>query len=109
MNEKLIKNNYVIIPNFISTERAKQLAEEYKKYSEENNVDGDAQALNSHSSQNYISFLELLCEKTPEVSSILEETVLPTYAYSRVYKNGSILEKHIDLSLIHISEPTRQP
>jgi hypothetical protein len=103
MNEKLIKNNYVIIPNFISTERAKQLAEEYKKYSEENNIDGDAQALNSHSSENYISFLELLCEKTPEVSSILEETVLPTYAYSRVYKNGSILEKHKDRDACEIS------
>ena len=66
-------------------------------------MEGDSQSPNSHSYYNYISFLELLCEKTPEVSEILEETVLPTYVYSRVYKNGSILEKHKDRDACEIS------
>ena len=64
---------------------------------------GDPQAPNSCSNYNYISFLELLCEKTPEISSIIGETVLPTYTYSRVYKKGSELTKHIDRDACEIS------
>jgi predicted 2-oxoglutarate/Fe(II)-dependent dioxygenase YbiX len=103
MNNKLIENNYLIIPNFISSYRANKLSEEFEEYCSLNNIEGDGQAPISHSKHNYISFLELLCEKTPEVSEILEETVLPTYAYSRVYKNGSILERHTDRDACEIS------
>jgi len=103
MNSALLKNNYILITNFISTERANALAIEYKNYSEQTNTLGDLQAPNSYSNYNYISFLELLCEKTPEVSSLLGETVLPSYAYSRVYKNGSVLEKHVDRDACEIS------
>jgi predicted 2-oxoglutarate/Fe(II)-dependent dioxygenase YbiX len=103
MNQKLSQNNYLIIPNFISHERAISLSEEFKQYSKNNNILGDDQSPNSHSDYNYISFLELLCEKTSEISSILEENVLPTYAYSRIYKNGSILESHTDRDACEIS------
>jgi predicted 2-oxoglutarate/Fe(II)-dependent dioxygenase YbiX len=103
MNSKLVENNYLIIPNFISSYRASVLAKEFQIYCEENNLIGDEQIPSSHSKYNYISFLELLCEKTPEVSEILEETVLPTYTYSRVYKNSSILKKHTDRDSCEIS------
>jgi Rps23 Pro-64 3,4-dihydroxylase Tpa1-like proline 4-hydroxylase len=103
MNELLKKQNYIILPNFISQERAENLGKEYKDYCYDNNIDNDPQAPNSHSSYNYISFLELLCEKTPEVSKILEESVLPTYCYSRVYKKGSVLDKHTDRDACEIS------
>lgn len=103
MNRILEKNNYIIIPNFINSHKAYTLFEEYQKYCVDNNLSGDAQAPNSNSSYNYILFLELLCEKTQEVSSILEEPVLPTYAYSRIYHNGSVLEKHTDRDACEIS------
>ena len=103
MNKILLENNYIIIPNFISPDRANKLALEYKKYAETQNTPGDPQSPNSHFDYNYISFLELLCEKTKEVSSILDETVLPTYAYSRVYTNSSVLEKHTDREACEIS------
>ena len=103
MNSKLIENNYLVIPNFISSDKAKILAEEFKSHCENQGFPGDNQAPNSHSVYNHISFLELLCEKTPEVSSLLEETVLPTYSYARVYKEGSILEKHTDRDACEIS------
>lgn len=103
MNDSLLKNNYVIIPNFISYHKAISLAEEFSQYAKNNNLGGDSQAENSHCSYNYISFLEILCEKTSEVSSILEETVIPTYSYARVYKNGSVLEKHKDRDACEIS------
>jgi predicted 2-oxoglutarate/Fe(II)-dependent dioxygenase YbiX len=103
MNRLLLENNYIIIPNFINPHKANSLEEEYRKYCSDNNIEGDPQAPESHSSYNYISFLELLCEKTQEVSSILEETVLPTYVYSRVYHRDSVLERHRDRDACEIS------
>lgn len=103
MNQKLLDNNYIIIPNFISNYRANRLKDEFVEYSQQNNLGGDTQIPSSSSDYNYISFLELLCEKTPEVSEILEETVLPTYTYARVYKNGSVLKKHSDRDSCEIS------
>jgi hypothetical protein len=103
MNNLLLENNYIVIPNFINPHKATLLEKEYRDYCAINNLDGDSQAPKSNSKYNYISFLELLCEKTQEVSSILEETVLPTYVYSRVYHNGSILERHKDRDACEIS------
>lgn len=103
MNSKLIENNYLVIPNFISEERAKHLANDFRQHAEDNRFPGDNQAPNSHAIYNHISFLELLCEKTPEVSKLIEETVLPTYSYARVYKEGSTLEKHKDRAACEIS------
>jgi hypothetical protein len=103
MNENLSKNNYLIIPNFISSYKANKLSEEFKEYCNTNNIGGDGQSPLSQSLYNYISFLEILCEKTPEVSDILEETVLPTYTYSRMYKRGSILTPHTDRDACEIS------
>lgn len=103
MNKTLIENNYIVIPNFISKERSKHLSFEFLSYCKENNLTGDSQAKNSYSKYDYSSFLELLCEKTPEISRIVEETVLPTYSYSRIYKNGSELTKHTDRDACEIS------
>lgn len=103
MNNFLLENNYVIIPNFINPHKATLLEKEYRDYCAINHLDGDSQVPKSNSKYNYISFLELLCEKTQEVSAILEETVLPTYVYSRVYHNGSILERHKDRDACEIS------
>lgn len=103
MNSKLIEDNYIVLTNFISKERSMSLSSEFMTYCEENSLDGDPQAPNSYSAYNYISFLELLCEKTPEISSAVGETVLPTYAYSRVYKSGSELVRHVDRDACEIS------
>lgn len=103
MNKKLLENNYIVIENFISNERSTNLSFEFLKYCKENNLEGDEQAPNSYSAYNYIPFLELLCEKTPEVSAAIGETVLPTYVYSRVYKNGSELVRHTDRDACEIS------
>jgi len=103
MNEIIKENNYIHIPNFISTERANELAKKFIKCCAENDLDGDSQIPESHSVYNYIDFLELLCEKTPEVSRFLGETVLPTYTYARVYKKGATLERHRDREACEIS------
>jgi Rps23 Pro-64 3,4-dihydroxylase Tpa1-like proline 4-hydroxylase len=115
MNDLIKQANYVYIPNFISPERANELAKNFINFCKQQNLVGDTQAENSHSAYNYIDFLELLCEKTPEVGRFLGETVLPTYSYARVYKEGSTLTRHKDrpaceISLtLHLSGDTNWP
>lgn len=103
MNPQIKDNNYLYIPNFISQDRALGLANSFVNYCVNKQLPGDGQAENSHSAYNYIDFLELLCEKTPEVSKFLGETVLPTYSYARVYKDGSTLTPHQDRDACEIS------
>lgn len=103
MNPTLKENNYVYIPQFISSERAKLLASNFETFCRENNVGGDEQIPESESYCNYIDFLELLCNSTPEVSNFIGENVLPTYTYSRVYRKGAELKKHKDRDACEIS------
>ncbi len=103
MNNQLLDNNYIYIPNFIDSTRAKELAREFIQFSKDNMLIGDDQAPNSSVCYNYHKFLELLCEKTPEVSKFLGEPVLPTYSYARVYNKDSVLERHRDREACEIS------
>lgn len=105
MNDLFEKNGFLVIKNFITKSRAKKLSKEFVEFCDKNphECTSDPQVPGTPAKHNYTSFLELLCEKTPEVSKILDETVLPTYCYSRVYKNSDILEKHTDRDECEIS------
>lgn len=103
MISSLTENNYLVVPGFIDVERALKLSSEFKQYCEKNQVPGDSQVSHSSAKYDYISFLELLCEKTPEVSRIIGETVLPTYSYARVYRRGNDLPPHSDRQACEIS------
>lgn len=103
MNDQIQNNNYLYIPKFIDPERARSLAKAFIEFAKDHGLSGDNQIPESHSSYNYHAFLELLCEKTPEVSKFLGEPVLPTYSYARVYHNGSTLARHRDREACEIS------
>ena len=103
MNKSLTENNYIYIPNFISEASAKVMSQNFKKYCDDNEIPGDTQSPNSSAKYDFIDFLELLCEKSSVVSHIIGETVLPTYSYARVYRNGSVLERHRDRDACEIS------
>jgi hypothetical protein len=79
MNQTLVDNNYLVVPGFISKERAESLRQEFYVLERDGGWEKDPQAPNSPAIYNFKPFLELLCEKTPEVSSLIQETVLPTY------------------------------
>jgi len=103
MNDKLTANKYLVVRNFIPKNRALDLGVEFGNYCRSENPPGDPQVPSSNSVYNYISFLELLCEKTPEVSKLVGEVTLPTYSYARVYRNGDELERHTDRPECEIS------
>ena len=103
MNGELLKNNYLVIPSFINPEHAKELEKEFHLTDLKYKFPSDEQAPNSSSVYNYLPALELLANKTSHVSEIVGETVLPTYVYSRIYRNGSVLTKHTDRPSCEIS------
>ena len=101
MNQNLLKNNYLLVRNFIDKEFAQHLGSKF----EEDSIlfDSDTQVPGTPSKYNYPPALELLCNKTGEVSSIVETPVLPTYTYGRVYKKGDELKIHSDRPECEIS------
>ena len=103
MNEKLTENNYLIVPNFISNERASALSEDFNEYAVTHAIKNDPQVDKCLGKYDYISFVELLCEKNVQVSQLVGETVLPTYTYARIYENGAVLTPHVDKEECEIS------
>lgn len=103
MNLEFISNGYAFIPNFIDADRALKTAKQLINWCEKNNSQADPQVPNCPSIKNYIKGLEILCEKTPVVSDMVGEYVLPTYTYARVYQNGSVLEPHVDRESCEVS------
>jgi len=103
MDRILERNNFLVIRNFIPANRARALHQEFKEHCENNNVANDDQVESSQVEHNYISFLELLNEKSTFVSAQIRETVLPTYTYSRHYLNNALLTSHTDRPSCEIS------
>lgn len=96
MNQELIDNNYIILPNFLHADQTVKLANEFKSFCQEKNLIGDWLVKDSSSYRNYLPFLEILLDKTHEISSIVGEPLLPTFSYSRIYHNKSNLPLHRD-------------
>lgn len=103
MNQTLVDDNYLVVPGFISSARAESLLQEFFVLERNGGWEKDPQAPNSPAIYNFKPFLELLCEKTPEVSTLAEEVVLPTYCYARVYKNAEVLHRHRDRGACEVS------
>jgi hypothetical protein len=105
MNQQLIDNNYLYIPNFISKEEANSLANQIINFSKTigNDMQYDPQAPSSLAKYNYLPFVKVLVKKINEVSTILKEDVLPTYTYTRIYRHGEVLNRHRDRPACEIS------
>ena len=103
MNAQLEQNNFLFVPNFISQERAQVLSQEFFILERDNGCVKDVQTPNSPAIYNFKPFLELLCQKVNDVGALIEEQVLPTYTYARIYKNGEILARHRDRPACEIS------
>ena len=104
MNEQLIKDNYLVVPNFISSSRSKELSQSYNEYVTTHEMGEDPQVPGCFTAKmDYIPFLELLIEKSMTVTQLVGETVLPTYSYARIYGHGDVLKDHTDKPECEIS------
>lgn len=105
LKQQLLNNNYLVIDNFITEEKAKEL---YKWFKNEANINPqafihDSQCPKSLAMYDFRWFLELLIDKIPFMSEVLEEPMFPTYSYARIYANGEFLEKHKDRHACEVS------
>lgn len=103
MRLEIIKNNYLHVPGFITEEEAHLLSEEFKAHCKKLNIQSDPQVLNSYGTNDFLPSIKLLVKKIPYVNELLGEEVLPTYTYARVYKYGSVLQRHRDRPACEIS------
>jgi hypothetical protein len=106
MNQELLNNNYLFVPDFITEQETNIL---YKNFKQEIQLypnyfnSKDPQVLGSPSIHNHVSFVALMCEKTAHMNKLVGEKLLPTYAYARIYKNGAELKKHTDRPACEVS------
>jgi hypothetical protein len=102
MNQELLNNNYLFVPDFLSIQETSNL---YKQFKQELQLypKSDFHVPGSLAVGNYIPFVALLCEKTAHMNELVGEKLLPTYAYARIYKNGNELTKHKDRPACEVS------
>ena len=103
MKQKLIENNYLFVPSFISSEKAEELAEEFCTEEKLGTLNLDDQCPKSPAMYDFMPFVRLMVEKVPHVSELIGEPVLPTYTYARIYNNGEILHRHRDRPACEVS------
>lgn len=105
---ELYKNNYLHLPQFITSEEAHLLYEHLERQrvigSNEAFIASDTQVPNAICSfRNEISLVRLLVREIPKITKILEEPVLPTYVYGRMYQKGDVLTRHRDRPSCQVS------
>ena len=103
MNGALESNHYLILPAFISVERANALAKGLTLHHATHVMEPDRLVPGSPAVYNHLPFVRLLVEKIPAVQSFCEEPVLPTYTYARIYGNGESLPAHEDRDACELS------
>jgi hypothetical protein len=105
MNQTLLDNNYLFVPEFITKQEANSFYKEFKKEVQlyPQCFTKDSQAPNSPAIHNHVAFTSLMCEKTAHMNALVQEKLLPTYAYARIYKNGAELKKHTDRPACEVS------
>ena len=97
INKELYDNKYIVLRNFISTDRGLALSKKFQEYVEERIFEKDKQKPNTLASKyDFIPFVELLVEKTKDISDLVGESVLPSYSYASIYQKDCILDGHRD-------------
>jgi len=103
MNQQLLDNNYIHVPGFIAPERAALLASKFERDCFRV-IDQSDPATSDGSVQNYLPFVRLLVEKIPHVTELVEEELLPTYTFARMYFSPNHnLPRHRDRPACEIS------
>lgn len=65
---------------------------------------GDEQIPNARARLDHEYMFETLQERLwPAIESIVQEPLIPTYSYARLYSNGDVLEKHTDRPACEVS------
>jgi hypothetical protein len=103
MNPSLEQNNYLYVPNFLTTQEADELTQAFFIAERDGKLFADPNCPKSPAAYNLLSCVKTLVKKTQYVSELCGEDVLPTYTYGRIYKHGEALRRHQDRDACEIS------
>lgn len=103
MRKELEDNNYLYVPNFLTAQEADGLAHAFFESQKNGMLSLDTQCPSSPAIYNLFPCVKVLVKKTPKVSELCEEDVLPTYVYGRIYSKGEVLARHRDRDACEIS------
>ena len=91
------KNGFEKVPSFLTPLFSVFLQNYFAtKVQNDPTLVGDSMAPNSNCIYGDTAFDVLMAMSTPEISRIVGKKLIPQYTYARIYKKGSILEKHSD-------------
>lgn len=100
----LTKHGAFLCKDIITKEMSLFLTSVMLRKTETQGKVGDAQIPNALTVINHDLWIETLHETIwPRLEIVLDEELLPTYTYSRLYNNGDVLEKHQDRPACEIS------
>ena len=92
------------MPGFITNEQAHILSLEFQNYCKKFNTKNILDpSLHIGSVSNWLPSIKILVEKTPEISNVVGELVLPTYTYARWQTTGHELPRHRDRPSCEVS------
>ena len=99
------KHGYVKVKNFISSDRASMLASYtlFRMQIQKEKITGDQQVPGTFAKFSDTCMEHLMVWKRDLMIENTGLTVVPTYTYFRVYKNGDVLKKHKDRPSCEIS------
>ena len=97
-------DTYKVIRNYISSEEANTLGENYKEFVSTDGVPTTAEiTTNAYDFYNRPEQVALLSEKVSHINELLGRKVLPAYSFVRQYGVGSFLSKHTDRPSCEVS------
>ncbi len=103
MNDLLEARHHLVVPQFISRERAQALAKALAQQHAQIPLSSDARVPAAPAAYDFLPFVRLLIEKIPQVETLCDERVLPTYTYARLYGHGDVLADHVDRDACELS------
>ncbi len=102
-SEYFEKNGYVVLKEALNNEKCKYLTKRMFDLFDQNVLVKDDQCPLSDAVYGDPIFDKLLQDFTKPIGDAVGKTLLPTYTYARIYRNGEILKKHKDRPACEIS------
>lgn len=103
MIDRLLTHQYMVLTDFISAQRAQALSKSLLQHHASHPLEPDSRVPHAPAVYDFLPFVRLLVEKIPQLEAVLEEKLLPTYTYARIYGHGDVLPEHVDRDACELS------
>ena len=90
------QKGFEVVKEFIPTYFSLYLRNYFTLRVQNDKLGGDEQAPNSHCVYGDPAFDMVMAMSTQDIGKIVGKNLVPQYTYARIYKNGSVLERHSD-------------